>query len=266
MNIRLPPIPHLHTTATPQHTAPARDAAAQHHAAAGAIRFTPPALFNQTANVTRREPYNQVPFAVRRARTQSRDMVEQRSSRMGAQDASSVSGYASTDDEEIVFRPRVALERLRTDDTPMQQRQLDEELEQLGFDELQRFNLYLEAAREVDGMELSREESRRLKIALKTMMTEIFSKNRHQMRRLMHDADELEAAITAILGTQSADAADATRRGLRSLFAPGPRVSRDKVDVPLKALSVLRFLIRSAGPEACMQMLPAIRAQWKSEY
>src|SRR5690606_8003979 len=143
------------------------------------------------------------------------------------------------EEEEDGFLPPVALtlERLGQKLGNPQQ-EIEEELEQLGYDPVQRFNIYLEAAQTLLKMALSADEARRMKVMLKMMMAEIFKKKRHEIRRLMHDADELEAAITLILGTQGAEAAAVTRRELRRVFRPGQmRVTRDRVDVPLKALS-----------------------------
>jgi hypothetical protein len=230
-------------------------------------KFAPTEVFNHLVNLEVRVVAKNTTLPQRRQRS---DRKSTNNLRVGTRtSASSVKDEAQHDaDDGKRMQPVEQALNLLWDDSGRGRRQiLDDELESQGYDPLQRFNIYLEAAQNMDNAELARQDVRRIKVALKSLMADIFRKKRHEIRRLLHDEEELEAAITAILGSQDSAIASVTRRELRGLFAPArARMQRDRVDIPLRALSLLRCLIRNAGMDGCLLALPAYRAFWKSGY
>jgi hypothetical protein len=230
-------------------------------------KFTPIAIFNHGANLVGGSAAKHIPLPARRARTPKSPENEQRP-RGGSPVTAAADQSFETDDDSDRPDPMIfALDSLRRDSGRQSRDSLDEELASRGYDPLQRFNIYLEASQNASKEELDPHEQRMLKVAYKELMRNILKTNRHGIRRMLHDGEEMNEAITAILGTQNSAVAAVTRRELRFLFLDGRMAKdRDKVDVPLKALSSLKGLIRVAGLDGCMKLLPGLRAHMKSGY
>jgi hypothetical protein len=263
-NVPAPPVPPLTSTLRVSTqvalSSPATPSSAE-------TTFIPVAIFNHDMNVSGEPVRTSVPLQARRAQTKEPTLAK-----TGRREKDKAAGaqYGAppvVEDHDQLSPVQLAQDYLRQDNGHKRQERLDAMLTSKGYDRLQRFNIYLEASRQADNQEVAVQDRKALKVAYKLMMRRALGNKKHAIRRLLQDTEEIDAAITAILGTQDAAAAAASRRRLRFLFVGECRQQdRNKVDVPLKALSLLKGLIKVAGLDGCMKLLPAVRAQMTSGY
>ncbi|HEY8608133.1 MAG TPA: hypothetical protein VIM12_13545 [Noviherbaspirillum sp.] len=218
------------------------------------LTLTPLPKFNFTANVIAIPPTRTTSLATRRNASRS-----ERTSGESVGEASydgSAAGRGAADEEKLRRNPvQLALGWLAQGDSEGDLRALDQQLQEEDYDPLQRFNIYLAAAQAQELAELERQERRRMKASLRQLMKKVIDKA--QLRRLLHDKEELEAAIAAVAG-----AAAVSQEALAAEIARSGRVRKrsDNVDVPLRARSLLQAMLRLVGSAGCLRALPALRS------
>lgn len=223
--------------------------------------FIPPQVFN-LMNLVGRGIMRNVPLLERRMRSAQKSTDKSRHAIGSAADEE----VAPVSGRERPSEVSLALNLLKDDSRDDRRTHVEEELKARKLNPSQRLNVYIEAAAHVDSEGLKPDDAGRIKQSLMQSVEEIQSKNRHAIRRYIHNPEKLREAIEEIAGPLEKLAA-IMQRELRNRHNPdSPHTDMDRVDVPYQALSVLAFANKIAGPEHCWKFLAGLRKATKFEY
>ncbi len=125
------------------------------------------------------------------------------------------------------------------------------------FDPVQRYNVLAEALETIDNEAMSMAEKIMLRNAIMEMMSDLYEKYLHELRRALQENDILMNSLEALALDEAGKRMPSTR-DLRFLIGAK---SKGKEDLPLTPLTMLKALIKNFGARKCMKVMTGLRSR-----
>jgi len=125
------------------------------------------------------------------------------------------------------------------------------------FDPVQRYNVLAEALERVDNEPMSMVQKIALRNALMEMMSDLYEKHMHELRRALLENEVLVNSLEALAADEAARNLPSTR-DLRFLIGAK---SKGREDLPLTPLTMLKALIKNFGAHKCMKVMTGLRSR-----